>query len=1267
MKNLYLLSLLLLSPWLLAQMEWEKVETYAAGTKITYYKDACESIIPDTENLLTFCDSQNNKGVVEASYGLSQRSVNHLVPNHYNNDEVYVVHEGISIHKEDGTWQNIPNIAMPRSALHANPPSMQRAVVHTDGKIYYYHGNMWGLHWVDIETMETGLDEFNSYTSHFASDVNNGDLYAFYVNASTTNFVKKEANGTITRQSLPVLNYTSIKQMLVHEGYLYFVANQGIFKLNLSDYNDITQYDSNTLGVAFNQLGSGNFDNDGMLWLGVPSNVDAQRGLLRFDPDSESATFFQVQNTNGNMLSVSDVQPQPNGEVWALATNFSGLIRITMLGNDQMESDLISLTDFENNYPFDLVYNFGDVALQNGKAYLCGSTASTSTNEADEILIYDFGTDRWTSINDNQPGNISAKMANRFTKLPYATREGVWWSNAYDDLLVLTRQDDTFSIVNLQHSINSGVVVDADDAPVVVNSNVKKIYPPAVFELPRIANESYTVVKRYKDQIWAWNNTNRSFTVYRYNQMIASYDLTGLPSTWEFDFDENGHIWFSHYDNSEGELTIHKYNPSNQTLTPFVFSQESPFGLRKVLTGNGYMVFLYASAVFVYNGTELLRFDNSSNSAIGNLIDAVADESGGLHVLRNDPAEIISFSEIFSGSPVISSMRIDGSQSIIPYVRMYRPDGLILDYQGHFWTHGSNNWMKIKMDDIAQPYTASGTSSGITGLVYLDSNENNQFDLGEEYPNQKVTMVQGSHSVTSFTDKNGRFFFIPGQLGEDHRVTLTSFSPFVRPVRIQGNAIVNTNQENTDLGEFQLEPVQVDGLFAKSSEKVGLWAFTRPGFENAFTTAIGSISPTRTYNDLQVEYLFKNPEGSNNVLPEIENVELYRISPSSLYPIIQDVRIEPRSNNWWLVANPGSYTQSLQSIEPEILQTDDEVKVTLTIPQILPYETYILQINTALFDAVSNGVAVTHGLSKFGGSDLGGPAGNPVPRFFDLLPREENPDLGTPADFNPYIHPDDVIDDIPFDEPKDFYIPPPQKTKIYSSYDPNDKLVSPGLPDELNQQDINEKWLYYTIRFENEGNFSAKDVAIIDTLDTNLDLNTFTLYESSHPVTIEFININEENIVKFDFKDIYLDYTANDPEASQGYVKFWIRAKDEIALETIVENSASIYFDQNPPVYTNTTQNQFVELNLNSEDFVAGKPEMRYFPNPFSEKLNLVFPEQGSYTINIFDMIGRHLFTTKINNSRNYELNLGHLKTGMYVMQLTDAEGQQAGYKIIKK
>jgi hypothetical protein len=244
-----------------------------------------------------------------------------------------------------------------------------------------------------------------------------------------------------------------------------------------------------------------------------------------------------------------------------------------------------------------------------------------------------------------------------------------------------------------------------------------------------------------------------------------------------------------------------------------------------------------------------------------------------------------------------------------------------------------------------------------------------------------------------------------------------------------------------------------------------------------------------------------------------------------------------------------------------------------------PLHTYVIEIRTGLFSPVHTGNTMSFGVfsmkSPGFSDDPDKPSGG---KTLFLIPRLQDPRSGDFGDMSPYLDPEEVYADPPYIAPKDIYSDGPYRPRIFSSYDPNDKLVTPGLPDEINLTDINKKWLTYTVRFQNDGNFSAKDVFIIDEIDENLDLNTLTLLDHSHPMQVSQIDMEDGTALKFSFDDIYLDYSDNDLDASQGYVRFMIKASDTIALGTIVKNNASIYFDQNPPIITNVVMNKFVEL-----------------------------------------------------------------------------------------
>ncbi len=154
-------------------------------------------------------------------------------------------------------------------------------------------------------------------------------------------------------------------------------------------------------------------------------------------------------------------------------------------------------------------------------------------------------------------------------------------------------------------------------------------------------------------------------------------------------------------------------------------------------------------------------------------------------------------------------------------------------------------------------------------------------------------------------------------------------------------------------------------------------------------------------------------------------------------------------------------------------------------------------------------------------------------------------------------------------------------SEVRCSYDPNDKQVSPiGIGD--NNETMLGQELTYTVRFQNTGNDVAYDVSIIDSLDHNLDLSTFEVLNASHEMTTTL----NRNVVEFLFKNIFLpDSTSNEP-LSHGYVTYSISPKKEVQENTLITNNADIYFDANPPIRTNTTENLLVE-NFNTSSILS--------------------------------------------------------------------------------
>jgi hypothetical protein len=139
---------------------------------------------------------------------------------------------------------------------------------------------------------------------------------------------------------------------------------------------------------------------------------------------------------------------------------------------------------------------------------------------------------------------------------------------------------------------------------------------------------------------------------------------------------------------------------------------------------------------------------------------------------------------------------------------------------------------------------------------------------------------------------------------------------------------------------------------------------------------------------------------------------------------------------------------------------------------------------------------------------------------------------------------------------------------VSCAYDPNDKQAIPvgyAEPHFI----LADTEIEYKIRFQNTGNAPAFNVDIEDQIDiSKLDLSTFQPITASHSYSAL---VQPDGHVTFTFANIMLPDSTTDEPGSQGYVIYRIKPLPTLAFGDVIENTASIYFDENPPIVTNTT------------------------------------------------------------------------------------------------
>ncbi|MCP4634524.1 MAG: PKD domain-containing protein, partial [candidate division Zixibacteria bacterium] len=134
---------------------------------------------------------------------------------------------------------------------------------------------------------------------------------------------------------------------------------------------------------------------------------------------------------------------------------------------------------------------------------------------------------------------------------------------------------------------------------------------------------------------------------------------------------------------------------------------------------------------------------------------------------------------------------------------------------------------------------------------------------------------------------------------------------------------------------------------------------------------------------------------------------------------------------------------------------------------------------------------------------------------------------------------------------------------VIASWDPNDKLASPGGRSETFEIEHDER-IFYTVQFENkkEATASAVYIWVVDTLDTHLDWGTLKFGEMSHPDDCSYEFDPQTGVITWFCNEIMLPPNVNPPEGD-GYFEYSIMPVSGLPAETAIPNTAFIRFDYN--------------------------------------------------------------------------------------------------------
>ncbi|HMW39869.1 MAG: T9SS type A sorting domain-containing protein [Saprospiraceae bacterium] len=230
---------------------------------------------------------------------------------------------------------------------------------------------------------------------------------------------------------------------------------------------------------------------------------------------------------------------------------------------------------------------------------------------------------------------------------------------------------------------------------------------------------------------------------------------------------------------------------------------------------------------------------------------------------------------------------------------------------------------------------------------------------------------------------------------------------------------------------------------------------------------------------------------------------------------------------------------------------------------------------------------------------------------------------------------------------------------IVTSYDPNDKSV---YQDQITFIEGKYDELLYNIRFQNTGNDTAFDISVYDTIPLTLDPTTIRVVNASHACELEMPALR---YFRAHFKNIMLPDSNVDKAGSQGFLQLAIRPIRALEVGSRILNSASIYFDFNDPVKTNTCLTKVINGITSTVEVING---IELYPVPARELIAIQCSNPTTNQINeikIFDLSGR-LANYLQPLTAQATVDLSSLAKGVYLVRVVDLYSRVHVRRVVK-
>ncbi len=490
-------------------------------------------------------------------------------------------------------------------------------------------------------------------------------------------------------------------------------------------------------------------------------------------------------------------------------------------------------------------------------------------------------------------------------------------------------------------------------------------------------------------------------------------------------------------------------------------------------------------------------------------------------------------------------------------------------------------------------------------------------------PNLQYVCARQDHiqSVQSILNTNGNT--------NSHINTYCSFTPGGAYYTIQGNSKIDNNNNGCDVLDFALPNLK---------------------YNISDGTNSGSLISNTTEN-----YNILVQAGTHTLTPVFENPSYFAASPSTA-TVTFPAQASPFSQNFCVTAN-GVHPDLEVTILPIIAARpgfDAKYKI---IYKNKGNTTQSGTVNLTYDDSVLDLVAANPATSNQSINNLSWD-------FTNLLPFETREILVTlnvnsPLEI-PAVNGGSILnytatitspatDEIPTDNTFAY------NQTVVNSFDPNDISCLEGAT--VTTAKVGD-YVHYMIRFENKGTANAQNIVVKSLVDlAKYDINSIVPIKGSHSFVT---NIKAGNKVEFIFENINLPF---DDVNNDGYVSFKIKIKSTLAAGDTFSKNASIYFDYNFPIETNTATTTIQTLGTKDFEFSS---YFSLFPNPATTILNISYKADIEInSISIYNTLGQIVLV--IPNAQNAKtIDVSGLKTGTYFIKINSDKGS-SNSKFIKE